>query len=50
MAKVQIKSKKLTPFVEFFLSWSNLTPCYHLLLTQHWVRDAVVSSGISTAR
>ena len=30
MAKVQIKTEKLTPFEDFFKSWSNLTPSYHL--------------------
>ena len=50
MAKVAIKSEKLTPLEEFFQSWSNLTPCYHLLLTQHWVIDAAVSSDTSTAK
>ena len=49
MAKVQINSEKLTPFGGIFQSWSNLTPCYHLLLTQHWVIDAAVSSDTSTA-
>ena len=29
---------------EFFQSW-NLTPCFHPLSTQHWVRDAAVSFG-----
>ena len=55
MAKVQIKSEKLTPFgghllEEFFQSWSNLTPCFHLLSTIHLVRDAAVLSAINTAR
>ena len=35
---------------EFFQSWRNLTPCFHPLSTQHWVRDAAVSSDISSAR
>ena len=30
MAKIQIKSEKLTPFGGFFLLWSNLTPHGHL--------------------
>ena len=30
MAKIQIKSKKHTPFGDFFQLWSNLTPDYHL--------------------
>ena len=50
MAKVQIKSEKLTPFGGILWSWSNLTPCYHPLSTQHWGRDAAVSSVISSAR
>ena len=50
MAKVQINSEKLTPFGGIFQSWSNLTPCYNLLLTQHWVRDAAVSSAPSSER
>ena len=50
MAKVQINSEKLTPFGGIFQSWSNLTPCYNLLLTQHWVRDAAVSSDTSSER
>ena len=42
MAKIAIKSEKLTPFGGFFQSWSNLTPCFHLLSTRHLVRDAAV--------
>ena len=42
MVKVAIKSEKLTPFGEFFQSWSNLTPRFHLLSTRHLVRDAAV--------
>ena len=42
MVKVAIKSEKLTPFGGFFQSWSNLTPCFHLLSTRHLVRDAAV--------
>jgi len=30
MAKIQIKSETLTPFGDYFQSWSNLTPHYHL--------------------
>ena len=30
MARVQIKSEKLTPFGGIFQSWRNLTPCFHL--------------------
>ena len=26
MAKIQIKSERLTPFGDYFQSWSNLTP------------------------
>ena len=35
---------------QLFQSWRNLTPCYHLLLTQHWVIDAAVSSDTRTAK
>ena len=50
MAKVQIKSEKLTPFGGIFQSWSNLTPCFHLLSTRHLVRDAAVSSDVLSFR
>ena len=30
---------------EFFQSWRNLTPCFHPLSTQHWVRDAAEVFG-----
>ena len=45
MANVQIKTEKLTPFGGIFQSWSNLTPCFHLLSTGHLVRDAEMSQG-----
>ena len=50
MAKVQIKSENLTPFGGIFQSWSNLTPCFHLLSTRHLVRDAAVSSDSRLTR
>ena len=50
MAKVQINCEELIRFGGIFQAGSNLTPCYHLLLTQHWVRDAAVSSDTSSER
>ena len=46
MAKVQIKSEKLTLFGGIFQSWNILTPCFHLLSTRHLVRDAAVLSAL----
>ena len=35
MAKVQIKSEKITPLAEYFQSWSNLMLFYPMWLIRH---------------
>lgn len=50
MAKIQIKSEKLTPFGGIFSIMEKFDSMLSPLSTQHWVRDAAVSSDISSAR
>mgnify|MGYP007100771256 CR=1 FL=1 len=51
MAKVQIKSEKLTPFGGIFSIMEQFdSNAFTYLSTRHLVRDAAVSSDTSTAK